>query len=152
MKRLGILMLAVAIVCAGFACYAFAADRELVLVTSSRTEPVTLSQAEIRQLFLGHAVTKNNLQITAVINKSDPLLYEVFLQKVVFMSAYSYERQLVSKVFRSGGQRPPTVTSLDQLGRELDKRPGTVTFMWKENTRKLPNVTVVNDLWHGSID
>lgn len=132
--------------------HALSGERRLVLVAGPESRPLELSMAEVRQLFLGYAVSRDDHEITAAINKSDELLYEVFLQKIVFMSSQTYERQLVSKVFRHGGQLPPTFGRSEELAEQLARRRGLVTFMWEDAARQLPNVTVVTELWRGSIE
>lgn len=152
MRRFGYVALLLAGLLVLSAGHALSGERRLVLVGSPELRSLDLNATEIRQLFLGYAVTKDNHEVTAAINKSDALLYEVFLQKVIFMSSQTYERQLVAKVFRYGGQLPPSFVRPEELTAALNSRPGLVTFMWEDNMRQLPNVTVVNELWHGSIE
>ncbi|MCL5669464.1 MAG: hypothetical protein M1392_05745 [Gammaproteobacteria bacterium] len=48
---------------------------------------------------------EDGVQLVPLLNTGDPMLYEVFLQKVIFLSARNYERQVLSRVFRMGGRR-----------------------------------------------
>lgn len=152
MMRIGYLGLLLSGMLALAAVQALSDERELVLVGSPALRGLALDPAEIRQLFLGHVVTRDNHEMTAAINKSDALLYEVFLQKVIFMSSQAYERQLVTKVFRYGGQSPPSFDRLDELAAAMQRQPGMVTFMWKDHAPQLPNATVVNEIWRGTIE
>lgn len=131
---------------------AFAAERSLVLVYSEQATVPALTEQEVRKLFLGEALFKDAQRVEALRNRSDPLLYEVFLQKIVFMSARNYERQLLSRVFRLGGQRPSAYEDLDELIAALKSNPAAVTFMWKEDAKTTPGIKVGTQLWQGPIE
>ncbi len=128
---------------------ALAAERSLVLVRSEQATAPPLTGQEVRKLFLGEALTKNGQRVQALRNLTDPFLYEVFLQKIVFMSAHNYERQLLSRVFRLGGQRPPVHEDLNQLIAALKSNPAAVTFMWEDEAKAIPGIKVTTQLWQG---
>ncbi|HHH36498.1 MAG TPA: hypothetical protein ENK48_06690 [Gammaproteobacteria bacterium] len=124
--------------------------RQLVLVTSTpELQQAQLSRKEIRKLFLGRSVFKNGTQVVPVINESDPLAYQIFLQRVILMSAASYERHLLSRVFRRGGRRPVKLASIRRLGELLRGQPGTVSYMWLDEVRSDPRLLVLDQLWEG---
>lgn len=130
------------------AATAFGGDaRQLVLVTDQSSGIDHLTTSEIRRLFLGLPITKGNKALKAVINQSDPLLYQVFLQKVVFMSAHVYERHLLQNVIQMGGQRPQSLYHRDELADKLHHQPGTVSYMWNEELSNYPHLVVVGELW-----
>ena len=131
---------------------ALAADRALVLVRSEQATATALTEQEVRKLFLGEALVKQGQLMEPLRNRTDPLLYEVFLQKIVFMSARNYERQLLSRVFRLGGQRPPAYEDLDELIAALKSNPAAVTFMWEDEARTIPGIKVSTQLWQGPIE
>jgi len=131
---------------------AAASEKKMVLVVSAEAGHLKLNRSEIRQLFFAGVIIKDGVQFEAVINDSDPLLYEVFLQKIIFMSARAYERKLISRVFRKGGRRVVLASNLESLENDLVANPGWVSFMWEENARSLPGITVIGELWHGSVN
>jgi len=136
-----------------FSGISHAESRRLVLVTGTQQlDHTVLSQREIRRVFLGQAVEKSGNHITALINDSDPLLYQVFLQKVVFMSANAYERHLLSTVFRMGGTRPATYMNIPSLVSALRGQTGTISYMWEKSARVTPGVIIIGELWAGPID
>ena len=137
-----------ALLCAGGA--ASAAGREMVLVASGGVDLDPLSRTELRRLFLGVPVEQGSRPLVAVTNRSDELLYEVFLQKVVFMSARTYERQLVSRVLHQGGRRLAEIDSSEEVGRTLRERPGAVTYMWKTDAEADPQVQIIQTLGQGA--
>ena len=125
----------------------------MVLVTGTQQlDNVQLTEKEIRKIFLGQVITRNKHDITALINNSDPLLYQVFLQKVAYMSANAYERHLLSKVFRMGGSRPPVFMNNTSLVSALIAHQGTITYMWEDTALKMPGVTIIGELWSGVIN
>lgn len=130
-----------------------AAAARLVLVAGANsTLPLLSSSAEVRKLFLGKPVIKAGLRIEGLRNTSDTLLQEVFLQKVIFMSERAYERQLLSNVFREGGQRPPDYKDLKTLVAALQKRPAALSYMWVETAQATPGLKVLGELWTGRIN
>ena len=131
---------------------ATASEKNMVLVVATGAGHLELNRSEIRQLFFAGAIIKDGTRLEAVINDSTPLLYEVFLQKIVFMSARAYERKLISRVFRRGGRRVVLASSLESLEKDLVANPGWVSFMWEEHARTLPGITVIGQLWHGSVN
>jgi hypothetical protein len=129
-----------------------AAERQLVLVSGANVPVAALPPAEVRRLFLGTPSEHAGQQIRALHNDSEPLVREVFLQKIVFMSADHYERHLLAQVYRAGGQRPARYGTLDTLVQALQQQPGAVTYMWASTAREISGITVVQELWRGRVD
>lgn len=125
--------------------------RRLVLVVAADSTLPSLDRTEIRKTFIGITVVKDKQRIEPLINVSDALLYQVFLQKNVFMSARHYERLLLARVFRSGGQRPPRYSDHESLVGTLKARPGAITYMWAATVETTPGIKVLQELWRGSI-
>ena len=131
---------------------AFAAERSLVLVRSEQATAPPLTGQEVRKLFLGEALIKDSQRVEALRNLTDPFLYEVFLQKIIFMSARNYERQLLSRVFRLGGQRPPAYENFYEMIAVLKSNPVAVTFMWEDEAKSIPGIEVSTQLWQGQVE
>lgn len=126
--------------------------RRLVLVTDTATGIHSLTARESRLLFLGLPVTKEGNPLVAVINRSDPFLYEVFLQKVVFMSSSTYERHLLTKTIQLGGQKPDVYTDTKSLAHALKQAPGTVAVLWENEARNWPSLIILGEIWRGTAD
>ncbi|MFQ5469425.1 MAG: hypothetical protein ACE5EH_03865 [Gammaproteobacteria bacterium] len=125
--------------------------QRLVLVSNINHEAISLTPKQIRKLFLGKTNMPGGVKIRPIVNHSDPLIYEVFLQKVVYMSSIAYERQLSSRVFRHGGQRIPIYSNKRQIKRELLENLNTVSFMWASDIKKDNNYAIIAELWQGQI-
>ncbi|WFP50560.1 hypothetical protein PL263_00710 [Methylomonas sp. EFPC3] len=126
--------------------------QSLVLVTGSASTIPVLTVQEARKLFLGVPLEKDGERPVPLLNTSDPLIYEVFLQKVAFMSANAYENQTISVVFRLGGKRPESYSDLKDLLAALQQHPGTVTYLWEDQVRANQGIKAVNVLWQGAAE
>lgn len=129
-----------------------AAEQRIVLVSATKTVVAPLTPPELRRLYLGISFEQNGQTLIPLRNGTDQLLYEIFLQKVIFLSARNYEHQMLSQVFRQGGQRPPLYRNADELIAALKTEPGTVTYMWANAAEALPGIRIIGEIWHGSID
>ncbi len=126
--------------------------RTLVLVAANSKSEFNLSGTEARRLFLGLPVAKENRPLVALINHTDSLLYQVFLQKIIFMSANTYERQLLANVARQGGQRPRYYTDWQELLSALRAQPEGVAYMWREQIPADAGLVVVAEIWRLGVD
>ena len=126
--------------------------RTLVLATSANSTIPALTIQETRKLFLGVPLEKNGESIVPVLNTSDPLLHEVFLQKVTFMSSPAYETQLISTVFRLGGKRPNKYGDGKELIDALRKNPHAVTYLWQDQVDTAQGIKAVSVVWTGSTE
>lgn len=122
-------------------------QRSLLLVCSDNAKLESLSHAEVRKIFLGVPMTKDQVRLKPVLNATDPLATDVFLQQVIFMSKREYERQLVSRVFRLGDQRPPEYENIDMLVKALLNTPGSLSYMWSEQLEHQTGLKPLGVLW-----
>jgi len=127
----------------GLSLPSMASARELVVVSSDATNYLPLSRFELRKLFLGYPVEQNGKMISAIRNTSDDRAYQVFLQKLIRLSAKNYERRLLSKTFKTGAANVPTADSLDALIDELQQTDSTLSFMWKDEVESQSGVKVI---------
>jgi len=118
-----------------------------LLVCSDNSGLESLSHAEVRKLFLGVPMFKDQLRLKPLLNASDALATDVFLQQIIFMSKREYERQLVSRVFRLGDQRPPEYENLDTLVNALLNTPGSLSYMWSEQLEHQTGLKSLGKLW-----
>lgn len=123
----------------------------LVLVSVADLGDGQLTPNQLRRVFLGIPVSVNGENIRALRNTSDPLLNEIFLQKVVYMSERRYKRQLVSQMFRTGRTRPPIFKLRDNLVQALKSVPGSVSVMWKKEAQKHSALHIVQVLGKGRL-
>ena len=127
-------------------------NRHLVLVTDSATGVTSLSTSEVHKLFLGLPIEKAGRSLEAAINHSDPFLYEIFLQKIVYMSSISYKRHLLSNVIQLGGRRPQVFNNTESLISTLKHKPGTISLLWDSDLKTASDLTIIGEVWHGTIE
>jgi hypothetical protein len=126
--------------------FALGEELGLVFVTSSKSTTPALTIGEIRKLYLGVTLLANGQTIKPLRNNSDDYLKEVFMQKVMFMSTPNYERQILSRVFRIGGTRPPVYTNLDKLIEALEADPNTLSFMSRKDAQATPDIKIIGNV------
>lgn len=126
--------------------------RSLHFVCSVDSSLASLSHADARKLFMGTPMFSNSTRILPVLNTSDPLVTEVFLQKIIFMSKRDYERQLVSRVYRLGGVRPSEISVLADLILALQTNAGAVSYMWSDQISSHDGIKSLGMIWSNSTD
>jgi len=119
------------------------ADKYLVLVVNEKSPIKTLTAAQARKLFLGEPLRIDGKTIIPLRNSSDPLLQEIFMQRVMYMATETYERQILNRVFRAGGQRPPIYSDFSELLQALQNDPLTVSYMWSRSALPSPGIRVI---------
>ena len=128
-----------------------ASERELVIITSAKNHFTPIARDDLRRLFLGIKPKHTEIKITPINNKSENIMYEVFLQKVIRMSAVAYERHLLSKVFTHGTQRIKTADEYIKLLKELEYNENAISFVWANELGNNPKVRVIQSIWKGQI-
>ncbi|MBN4055615.1 hypothetical protein JYU12_02605 [bacterium AH-315-K03] len=121
--------------------------RDLVLVSAASNNHKPLSVFEIRKIFLGYSVKKNNKQIFAIRNKSDDKAYQIFLQKFIHLSAKNYERRLLSKTFRTGSPKVSLAQSVAELKSALIDNKSNISIMWFDEIKPGDGLQVIQTLW-----
>ncbi|MEK7207546.1 MAG: hypothetical protein AAB134_06670 [Pseudomonadota bacterium] len=141
-------MLSVVLIANTFALPLPAAEaRKLVLVAGSQSDAAALSPEEVRKLYLGVAVTKDGKTFLPLCNHTDMMAYEVFMQKVMYMSGPAFERALMTRVVRTTSSvRPPEYAAEKELLQALAATPNAVTYMWADKAQAA-GLKVVVELW-----
>lgn len=129
------------------------AERTLVMVTvtGAQSKTASLTQQEMRRLFLGETLIKDGEHLVPLLNTGDPLLYEVFLQNVIHLSARRYERQVLARVFRMSGRRPAAYDDTAKLLEALRSEPGRISYMWDDMAKSSPGVKTIGMLWQSPV-
>lgn len=122
-------------------------SQELVLVASSAADYKIPTLFEVRKLFFGYPIQRNNIPLNAIINKSNEAGYQIFLQKVIHLSARNYERRMLSKTFRTGSPAVQEVATLSALKNKLASNKFSVSVMWRKEVEQEPNLKIIQVLW-----
>jgi len=119
----------------------------VVLISASKQHIPEFTRKELRLLYLGYAIIKNQQKYEPLINASQKQIYNSFLQKIMYMSKKNYERQMMSRIFRQGGERPEIFNSRSDLISNLSIKKNRITFVTLEFARDNKNIQVVQQLW-----
>lgn len=122
-------------------------DDHAILVTASKPTIERFTSKELRLLYLGYPVTRDGQSYKPLINLSNKTLYQKFLQKVMFMTEDNYERQLVTRVFRHGGQTPGKYSSREILLEVLKSTNNSVTFITPDTIKPSDQIYEIQRLW-----
>jgi len=142
MKIIGSYFLAVCVLLAASTAYALA--QRIVIVTGQQSKIKAISGKNVRRAYLGASVVLDGVEVKPILNQSDDLTDEVFMQKIMFMSVEAYKRQLLTHAFR-GGNSPKPYRSLAALLDELDHGNATISFMLYETAIKTPGIRIIDN-------
>ena len=120
-----------------------AAEPTVVLVASAQSPISGLSLSDARKIYLGVPVRIKDKTIQPLRNASDNLLVEVFMQRVMYMASETYERQILNRVFRLGGERPPNFSESTPLLAALQTNPWAISYMWRDVALSTPGIKIV---------
>jgi len=122
------------------------ADEQRIVIVASSDSPFTaITAKDVRRAYLGASVILKGIEVKPLLNQSNKLAAEVFLQKVLYMSADAYERQLLARTFQ-GGIRPKAYDSVTELVSALHADGATITFMLHETAVKAHGIRIIGDL------
>lgn len=122
-------------------------QRSLELVTASDSIELSISNTQTRSLFLGAPIFINGIELVPFRNNSDPLIEDVFLQNIVFMSKRTYERRLLTNIFRYGGNQIRAFTDVGLLVDALTQTKGSVGYIWSEQLSNYPQLKSLGVIW-----
>ena len=128
--------------CVLLATSVHAEEQRIAIVASKEAGIKTISSKEVRRAYLGVTILLDGVEIKPLLNQTDKLGEEVFLQKILFMSSEAYERQLLARVFRGGGS-PKAYQNLADLLAALQNDKSTITFMLYETAIKTPGIRII---------
>lgn len=124
---------------------AHAEEQRIAIIVNAESGITTISAKEARRAYLGASIVLNGIEIKPLLNQTDKLTGEVFLQKILFMSAEAYERQLILRSFQ-GGSRPKAYENRTTLLTALHNDSAAITFMLYETAIKIPRIRIIGNL------
>lgn len=121
-----------------------AQEQRIVIVASAESGIKAISAKEVRRAYLGASIVLDGVEIKPLRNQTDRLAEEVFLQKVLFMSAEAYERQLLARAFR-GESRPKGYENPTDLLDGLQNDNAAITFMLYGTAVTTPGIRIIGN-------
>ena len=122
-----------------------AEEQRIAVVASAESGIMTISAKDVRRAYLGATIVLDGVEIKPLLNQTDKLAGEVFLQKILFMSSEAYERQLLARAFR-GGSSPKAYQNLAELLAALQNDKAAITFMLYETAIKTSKIRIIANL------
>ena len=122
-----------------------AEDQRIAIVVNAESGIQAISAKEVRRAYLGASIVLNGVEIRPLLNQSDPLAVEVFLQRIMFMSAEAYNRQLISHAFQ-GGSRPKDYENPEALIAALHRDNAAITFMMYDTAVRTRGIRIIGKL------
>lgn len=123
--------------------------RDLVLVGNTLNIDNSFTKTELRKLFLGYRVNRNDKPIKAIRNTRSKDQYQIFLQSVMFMSKTDYERRCLTLNFSKGNSKVEDEKDFNELLTRLKDNKFTVSFMWRDEFAENDGFRIIQTLWQG---
>jgi hypothetical protein len=122
-----------------------AEEQRIAIVASEESGIKAISAKDVRRAYLGATIVLDGVEIKPLLNQTDKLAGEVFLQKILFMSSEAYERQLLARAFRGGGS-PRAYQNIADLLAALQNDKTAITFMLYETAIKTSGIRIIANL------
>lgn len=124
-----------------------AAEQVMVLIVSADCPVTHLDVIDVRKLYLGLSVIRDDLPLRALENRSDDRLHEAFLQNVIAMPAGAYEKRLLLMMLQQGAHRPRLYTATAELLAAVAADPSAVSVAWAKDVAQDRRIKVLRVLW-----
>jgi hypothetical protein len=123
------------------------AEDKVVLIAAKGSGIESISNRDIRRVFLGLKSADSELVNSPVINLYNKEIYEEFLKNVMHMTEGAYKRKLVKRIFRNGTKEIKEVKMLNELNAHLISNVGDISFVENTVADKMTDIEVIKVLW-----
>ncbi len=123
------------------------AEQTVVLIAAKGSGIESISNRDIRRIFLGLKSADSNLVNKPVINLYDDDIYEEFLKNVMRMTEGAYKRKIVKRIFRYGTKEIKEIDKLNKLNDHLIENVGDISFVDSAAVDEMYDIEVVKVLW-----
>jgi len=123
------------------------ADGKVVLIAAKGSGIESISNRDIRRVFLGLKSADSELVNRPVINLNNKEIYEEFLKNIMHMTEGAYKRKLVKRIFRNGTEEIKEVEMLNELNTHLTSNVGDISFVENSVVDKMTDIEVIKVLW-----
>jgi len=141
-----VFLLAVAVLIIDIIKPSYAGDK-VVLIAAKGSGIESISNRDIRRVFLGLKSADSELVNKPVINLHNREVYDEFLKNVMHMTEGAYKRKIVKRIFRNGTKEIKEVEMLKELNTHLLSNVGDISFVEDAAVEKMHGIEVVKVLW-----
>lgn len=126
-----------------------AAERTVVLVTSTACPVNSIDSLDVRKAYLGVLVSIDGNHLRPLRLNGDEHLNRVFFQSIVAMSRKSYERRVLSLALRFGTPRPVELEGVDVALEVVRRTECAIVYAWSTDVLDEPGIKILKPLWQG---
>jgi hypothetical protein len=123
------------------------AENKVVLIAAKGSGIESISNRDIRRVFLGLKSADSEIVNRPVINLNNKEIYEEFLKNIMHMTEGAYKRKLVKRIFRNGSEEIKEVEMLNELNAHLTNNVGDISFVENTVVDKMTDIEVIKVLW-----
>ena len=123
------------------------AENKVVLIAAKGSGIESISNRDIRRVFLGLKSADSEIVNRPVINLNNKEIYEEFLKNIMHMTEGAYKRKLVKRIFRNGAVEIKEVEMLNELNVHLTNNVGDISFVENAVVEKMTDIEVIKVLW-----
>lgn len=123
------------------------AEESVVLIAAKGSGIESISNRDLRRVFLGLKSADSELVNKPVINLYNQEIYEGFLKNVMHMTDGAYKRKIVKRIFRNGTEKIKEIKMLNELNEHLISNVGDISFVDGAAVEKMHDIEVVKVLW-----
>lgn len=123
------------------------AENNVVLIAAKGSGIESISDRDVRRIFLGLKSADSELIKNPVINLYNKDVYDQFLKNVMRMTEGAYKRKIVKRIFRKGTEEIREFDMLNELNAHLTSNVGDISFVEYAAVDKMQDVEVVKVLW-----
>ncbi len=123
------------------------AEEKVVLIAAKGSGIESISDRDIRRIFLGLKSADSELIKKPVINLYNKEIYEQFLKNVMHMTEGAYKRKIIKRIFRKGTEEIREFDMLNELNLHLTSNVGDISFIEYAAVEKMQDIEVVKVLW-----
>lgn len=123
------------------------AEESVVLIAAKGSGIESISNRDLRRVFLGLKSADSEWVKKPVINLYKKDIYEGFLKNVMHMTDGAYKRKIVKRIFRNGTEEIKEIKLLEELNEYLISNVGDISFVDGAAVEKMHDIEVVKVLW-----
>jgi ABC-type phosphate transport system substrate-binding protein len=116
---------------------------EIVVVVNERVPATALSQAEVRDLFLGRRQYWDGIRAVPVTYPDAAPIMRVFLAQVLGMGLNEYRSWWIKRIFREGDTPPVRASSPQDALQTIHANPGGIGFLRSDQLKGMNGVREV---------
>lgn len=130
--------------CVSISVAAFAG--EVLVIANAKGPLTTISEREIKAIFLGEKRFAGDIQILPIVLEKDAAIRDQFLSAIMQMSIKEYRIHWTKKVFQDGIHPPASKDSTREVIDAVKQQPGAIGYINREVFGNEPEIRIVKTI------